>query len=165
LPPDGSVAFWQRARWEHGHLLVLLSELPRVWKTAFLQRRPRLFALGLELAVPPLALLSISLAGAFIVSATIAYQIPSLPLARSVAELLGICIVLLFGCVATAWLWFGRESIPFTSLLSIPLYVAWKIPIYLAFPFRRLAEWNKTPRQAEPDELEDEDSTIETGEF
>jgi cellulose synthase/poly-beta-1,6-N-acetylglucosamine synthase-like glycosyltransferase len=151
LPPDGSVAFWQRARWEHGHLQVLLSELPRVWKAAIIQRRPKLFALGLELAVPPLALLSLSLGASIVASSAIAYFVPALPLARDIAMLLCGSALLLFCCVAASWFRYGREAIPFASLLSIPLYIAWKIPIYFAFPFRRLAEWNKTPRHDELD--------------
>lgn len=47
-----------------------------------------------------------------------------------------------------AWFRFGRSSLPVASLLAAPLYVLGKVPIYLAFLFRRQKAWVRTERVA-----------------
>jgi hypothetical protein len=49
--------------------------------------------------------------------------------------------------VLLAWARFGRASFPARHLLAAPLYVAWKLPIYVAFLCRRAeTRWVRTRR-------------------
>ena len=47
-----------------------------------------------------------------------------------------------------AWARFGRDSLPATAILASPLYLAGKLPIYLAYPFHRERQWIRTDRRA-----------------
>jgi Sec-independent protein secretion pathway component TatC len=38
--------------------------------------------------------------------------------------------------------------LPAQTLLAIPLYLLWKIPLYLAFLFKPQTEWVRTDRDA-----------------
>ena len=49
--------------------------------------------------------------------------------------------------VALGWMRYGREAVPFRYLLLVPVYVVWKIPMYLSFLFgRREQHWRRTER-------------------
>src|SRR5260221_4206508 len=49
-----------------------------------------------------------------------------------------------------AWARFGRKQLPLISLIAAPFYMAWKVPMYLAFLFQRHTEWNRTARNMRP---------------
>ena len=51
-------------------------------------------------------------------------------------------------CLLGAWARFGRGIVPLSALLAAPLYIAWKVPMYFAFLFKRQTEWNHTARAA-----------------
>jgi hypothetical protein len=36
--------------------------------------------------------------------------------------------------------------LPFRFLLAVPVYVCWKLPLYLLFVFRREKQWIRTDR-------------------
>ena len=59
----------QRTRWEHGHLEMILREVPRLLVRALRHRDLSLLGMALDLAVPPLALL----AGALLVACCAAF--------------------------------------------------------------------------------------------
>jgi hypothetical protein len=49
--------------------------------------------------------------------------------------------------VGVGWARYGRETVPFRYLLLVPVYVIWKIPLYVSFLFgRREREWRRTER-------------------
>ena len=48
--------------------------------------------------------------------------------------------------VLLVWGRYARKWLPLPTLLAIPLYVVWKIPLYLAFPFKRQRSWVRTAR-------------------
>jgi cellulose synthase/poly-beta-1,6-N-acetylglucosamine synthase-like glycosyltransferase len=137
---QGSVA--QRKRWEHGHLQTLVTQMPRLLGAAVRRRKPGLLGLALELSVPPLSLVfllwAVVLAGAlglWLLGGTVW---PALVLAAG-----GLGTLL---AIFAAWVKFGRQSLPLTSLLAAPFYVLWKVPIYLTFIFHRQRTWNRTER-------------------
>ncbi|MBW4550845.1 MAG: glycosyltransferase family 2 protein [Aphanocapsa sp. GSE-SYN-MK-11-07L] len=142
LPQDQQVAKGQRTRWEHGHLQVMKTYLPKLLQTAFQQGRPDLFALGLELWIPPLALLVLLWLGMTLLSL----------LARSVMALwLPIFLLLLTGLflglsIILGWAKFGRAELPLIKLIAVPLYILWKIPLYLMSMFNAQKNWNSTRR-------------------
>ena len=143
LPSEQGVAMQQRRRWEHGHLATLLRSGPRLIGEGILRRRPGLIALGADLIVPPLALLVgllVLVLGAAGVLALIGGPMFPSWIAAIALGLVGLG-------VAIGWARYGRETIPFRYLLLVPLYVAWKVPLYVSFLFgRREREWRRTER-------------------
>jgi hypothetical protein len=54
----------------------------------------------------------------------------------------------LLSSILVAWLRFGRDRLPLQALLAVPLYLLWKIPLYVAFVFRPQTRWIRTERDA-----------------
>jgi hypothetical protein len=115
-------------------------------KAAFRQRRLDLLALALELSVPPLSLLFLlwaatlaGLVGGWWAGGS---ALPAVVLAAG-----GGAVVL---SILAAWARFGRERLPLRSLLAAPLYILWKVPIYVAFLLRPQRAWIRTERGTPP---------------
>jgi len=95
--------------------------------------------------VPPIALhlllgtAILAISGAF----ALFYQAWG-PFLATIASM-SILFVLLFA----AWLREGYKVLPFKALALAPLYVAWKIPIYVSFMLRRQSRWKRTRRPGE----------------
>jgi cellulose synthase/poly-beta-1,6-N-acetylglucosamine synthase-like glycosyltransferase len=144
LPQQHSAARTQRTRWEHGHLQTLLRQTPRLAGLALARRRPELFWLALDLAIPPLALLvsvlSLATAAAFILWLCGGSALP--------ASLLMAACLLLSAAVLIGWAAHCRRQVPFWALAAAPLYAAVKLPIYAAFVLQRQQQWIRTQRDA-----------------
>ena len=143
-PKRASATRGQRRRWEYGHLSTLIHRAPKLIGRGIVERKPNLLAMGLDLAVPPLALLvTLLLAG---MTASLPLWLTghsALPMALF-SDALGIVLLAVFG----SWFKFGRTTFPARYLFMIPLYVAWKIPLYLSFPLRRHYTWERAERSA-----------------
>lgn len=132
----------QRTRWEHGHLGVLLADGPKLVASALAKGNWPLLAMSLDLMVPPLALLTLALAGLFVVS-----WLVFLLLGVLLPALLATLALLMLGSAALlAWSRFSREVIPFSVLIYAPLYALKKIPLYLGFLIKRQVEWVRSKR-------------------
>ena len=59
----------QRKRWEHGHISMILKDVPRLLFLAIARHNLGLLTLTLDLAVPPISLLGMLVFGIFVVSA------------------------------------------------------------------------------------------------
>jgi hypothetical protein len=145
LPDSSSAAAAQRTRWEHGYLHAILTQCPRlVWK-GFGGRRPDLLLVALDLAVPPLSLLVFSGLIAVAVSLIEAcmsgtwWAVLPLGLAAGTAGM-GLCV---------AWVVFARKRLPLRAMVSIPVYVLKKLPIYGRFLVNRQRAWVRTERRLE----------------
>jgi len=140
--PDSSAATQtQRTRWEHGHLEMIVREVPAMLAGALRRRDARLLGMALDLCVPPLALLAASLLGASAAAAVLWALGGGGPLPVLALELV------LFGAAAlVAWWSRGRDLVRFGELLSIPLYIGAKLPLYLRFLVRRQKQWVRTDR-------------------
>ncbi len=145
LPAAERAARVQRTRWEHGHLVVILKQTPRLLWNALRRRRLSLLLLALEVSVPPLALLCLLWSGLALAAGAGALAGAS-PVPAGVAAAEGLMLAI---AVAAAWGRHARHQVPLRVLLSAPLYVLWKIPLYAAFVFRRQKTWVRTPRDAE----------------
>ncbi len=135
----------QRTRWEHGHLGVILSQVPLLlWRGAS-RGNWALFAMALDLCVPPLALLTL-LAGATLTASLVLVWTGGsvMPGILSVAA----CAMLGLAVMA-AWYEFGRAVISLWQLCQVPLYVAKKIPLYFYFLVRRQSSWVRSKRDGE----------------
>lgn len=142
LPDKASAATSQRTRWEHGHIKTLLSQGPRLFKEAFVQRRLDLLAMALDLCVPPLSLLVALWLGVMVVLLSLAaltgQWFPGMVLG-GIGIFMGLAIVM-------SWYRFGRHQIPGKVLLTAPLYILWKIPLYVAFIVKPESQWVRTQR-------------------
>lgn len=139
--PDGTLV--QRRRWEGGFLVTALRTAPRAFARSILRAdAPGLFA-ALDLSVPPLALLFMLNAVGLLLAITGAL-IGAAAWPMVVQLTIGI-----LACVALAIAW-SREGRGFASgatLLRLPLYVVWKLPMYLGLVRRGAPkEWLRTGR-------------------
>jgi hypothetical protein len=48
--------------------------------------------------------------------------------------------------IVGSWAKFGRANLPVLTLLAVPLYILWKIPLYLAFLVQPQTKWIRTER-------------------
>ena len=143
LPEKQDAAIGQRRRWEHGQLTTLLQQAPRLFGLGLRMRRPYLVAMALDLAVPPLALLVLSTGAVFCAAFLVGWLGGPWAAFRIATSAMG-CIT---AGVLGAWAVYGRATIPLRYLLAVPLYVAWKIPIYLTYLVRkRQKTWERTAR-------------------
>jgi cellulose synthase/poly-beta-1,6-N-acetylglucosamine synthase-like glycosyltransferase len=142
LPQDQQVAEGQRTRWEHGHMQVMKKYIPELLRAAISQRRSDLLMIAFDLCVPPLALLVLIYVG------TTTLSLAAALLTASWVSLFPVTVVGLFVFLAIliAWTRFGRSELPLLNLLAIPLYILWKVPLYLKFVIRPLSAWNSTQR-------------------
>jgi cellulose synthase/poly-beta-1,6-N-acetylglucosamine synthase-like glycosyltransferase len=144
LPEQERAASAQRKRWEHGHLAVSLSYVPRLLRHGLMSGRTDLIVLALDLLVPPLSLLVLSLVAgcALCALATLLLSADSTPLAAFVLSLSSIV-----AGVGVSWYAHGRTLIRAQDLLAIPRYILWKLPLYLGFFLRRKQRvWERTER-------------------
>jgi cellulose synthase/poly-beta-1,6-N-acetylglucosamine synthase-like glycosyltransferase len=135
----------ERRRWEHGHIETLIHRAPTLIGRGLARRQMPLLAMGLDLLVPPLALLvTFMIAGIALAALLAALGGSALPLA-----LFSMSSAFVLFAVFSAWAKFGRATFPARYLVMIPLYVVWKIPLYLSFAFRGpYATWERAERSA-----------------
>lgn len=135
----------QRTRWEHGHLSMILSGVPPLLGKGLLQGRPRLLAMALDMSVPPLALLAMTVMAGFGLAALLALLAAAwLPLL--LATVLGLAFAM---AVLLGWWRFGRATLSAGNLLLAVWYVVRKVPLYLKFLVNRQVEWVRSKRDSE----------------
>ena len=133
----------QRRRWEGGYLVTALRKAPSALLRSIAHADLRGVCAALDLSIPPLALLLVLNAIAFVLAlaATLAGA-AAWPLVVQVAVGIIAAIAL--------WLAWAREGRTFASgatLLRMPLYVVWKLPMYLGLARSGAPkEWLRTGR-------------------
>lgn len=142
LPGRRETALKQRQRWEHGHLSLVLGAAPRLFVEGIARFDLPRIALALETGVPPLALLG-----------AIYALVLALATANAVGSgdfgplLVATASALAFGvAVFAAWVRFAGWRTTTSALAALPVYLFWKIPIYLRFATARESVWRKTGR-------------------
>jgi cellulose synthase/poly-beta-1,6-N-acetylglucosamine synthase-like glycosyltransferase len=132
----------QRTRWEHGYLTVLLREaVPIILRALFGLNGP-LLALGIDLCVPPIALLALLVALVWVGSGllyALAGIAPPFLLTSLVAGLLAFSVFL-------CWANYGRQTLALPQLALAPGYALRKVPLYLKFLVARQSEWVRSKR-------------------
>lgn len=141
-PAPEAVALQQRTRWEHGFLdTVRKSALPLLW-SGIRRGSAAEFLLACHLLVPPLALLLMLSGGVLVVAVVLGWLGagwgPALMLATVLASVLALTFV--------AWLAGGRRWLRGGALAKAPLYILWKLPVYVGFLRKRETVWKRTPR-------------------
>lgn len=143
FPVISEVQSGQRARWEHGHLAMILLEAPRLFAQGIVKRDINLLAMAFDLFVPPLALLVVFLFGYASITG-VALMLYDVGIVAFQVTLSGFVILTI--AIAVAWWGWGRNIISFSTMLLVPVYVISKIPHYVKFLFKRQKAWNKTER-------------------
>ena len=145
FPNSSDGAAGQRTRWEHGHLRLLFTEVPRLLVRSIFRRNIRLLALTLDLSVPPLALLTLLVAAIWCASAALlAFKKATLPISLASAD-----AILLVLAVFLSWHRYGRQTITLGKLALAVVYAFWKIPLYARFLVARQIGWVRSKRNDE----------------
>jgi cellulose synthase/poly-beta-1,6-N-acetylglucosamine synthase-like glycosyltransferase len=137
----------QRSRWEGGFLAMARTAAPALIRRGFATLSPRTLFAGLDLLVPPLALLAmldiLALAGAALLAAAGAISwLPALALG-GIGLLAAIALLL-------AWWREGRAFLSPAALFRLPLYPLWKLPMYLKLARSGAPkQWQRTERPGE----------------
>lgn len=145
FPETREASKTQRRRWEQGSLAAIGRYCLPLLADTIRRGRPELLAMALDLAVPPLALLSMLVAGGTLVAVSANY------FAGTGSPLMYLAIVApgaaLAVAVGIAWFRFGRECLSIWDLAYAPWYAASKIGMYLSVVLSRRPEWIKTKRR------------------
>ena len=142
FPPSQAATRSQRTRWEHGHLSVILTELPNLMFEAIKQQNIQMLGLACDLLVPPLAVLALLLLMMLSLSFLVAYSVAdTLLLNASIA----LCTAFA-AAIMLAWFNYGRHIISFKQLCYAPIYALIKLPLYIQFFINRQVEWVRSKR-------------------
>ena len=134
----------QRRRWEGGFLATGLKWGFREAVAGVANGRVRTILAGLDLMVPPLALFAILNAVALIAAALLTFVLSASwwPVAAQL-----FLLALAWVAVFAAWMREGRDFISLRVFARLPLYILWKLPMYLSFARRGAPkEWLRTGR-------------------
>ena len=142
FPAQASASITQRTRWEHGHLAMIASRgLPMLW-SGIVSANMALVGMALDLCVPPLAVLVLSLLALVVASAALAaFGGSAVPLGLALGG-----FVVLAVAVTAAWARVGRRSVSLAELTLAPIYALAKIPIYVRLFTARQLRWVRTRR-------------------
>lgn len=142
LPGQSQAAKSQRTRWEHGHLKTLITQVPRLVKAGLQQKRLDLLAIALDLSIPPLSLL------VMLWLSTLGLSVLVVLVGGASISMLILAIegMLLLIAILAVWIRFIKSDLPIGTLLSVPLYILWKIPLYLTFLINPQTKWVRTER-------------------
>jgi cellulose synthase/poly-beta-1,6-N-acetylglucosamine synthase-like glycosyltransferase len=143
FPSSTGGAVSQRARWEGGHFGMIAAAPGLLW-TALRRRNLGLLALTVDMAVPPLTVLGFLIVGMVSV-ATMAIVLgqPPASLFISAATLLVFMVAIFL-----SWWKVGRDILPPSAGFLVPLYIIWKIPIYLRIlSGKTTGQWTRTDRR------------------
>ncbi|MBF2076037.1 MAG: glycosyltransferase [Synechococcales cyanobacterium C42_A2020_086] len=142
LPQQEQAAKSQRTRWEHGHLRTMQTQIPLLIAAALQQRRLDLLAIALDLAIPPLSLLVmlwLGTLGLTLLAGVLGLSWLPAVIAAISGGLIGMAVVV-------SWLRFGHSTLPAQTLLAVPFYLLWKIPLYFKFLVKPQTQWVRTER-------------------
>jgi cellulose synthase/poly-beta-1,6-N-acetylglucosamine synthase-like glycosyltransferase len=138
-----SSAVLQRDRWERGFLSAARQAALPLFGQFLRTGRASLLWLALHLLTPPLALL-VLLASLAAVLLGILHVFAGMS-AGPFAVQLGLLLVIA-ALVGAAWVTNGRPYVSLRTVLKIPLYVLWKLPIYTRMLLGAERSWNRTDR-------------------
>jgi cellulose synthase/poly-beta-1,6-N-acetylglucosamine synthase-like glycosyltransferase len=117
----------QRRRWEGGFLATMRKTAPGALLRSVRHADARGLCAALDLCVPPLALL-VMLNGAALLLAILAMILGGSAWPAIVQIVIGILAAV---AVALAWATEGRRFASAATLLRLPFYVLWKLPMYV----------------------------------
>ena len=133
----------QRRRWEGGFLALARQQAPNALYGALRDRNWRTLVVAIDLLIPPLSLLAmIDLVALLSAGAlTLAMNAPLWPLI-----LTGCICMAAVAQIVRAWRKEGQDLISGQTLMRLPIYVLWKIPLYLNLMRARPSGWVRPGR-------------------
>jgi hypothetical protein len=134
----------QRRRWEGGFLQTAIWAAPPLFAKSLLRGDLRGAWAGLDLAVPPFALLILIDASAIALAGALNLWLGSSPwpaaMLLSAVFFAGLALFL-------GWRAGGSDFVSLRALARAPLYVIWKLPIYFRVVYQGAPkEWERTDR-------------------
>ncbi len=142
FPAQATAEKTQRTRWEHGHLLTIKQQVPKLLTQAIVTKNWKLLGLALDLSVPPLALLVLLVICTLSVSGIMMLFTGGF----LVFAILGLNFLIFSLMLILTWKNYGKDILTFKELCSIPKYILAKLTVYLAFIFKRQTAWVRTER-------------------
>ncbi|MCL6730127.1 glycosyltransferase family 2 protein [Sphingomonas hankyongi] len=143
MPASQKATMTQRTRWEHGFLSSAIVNAPALLRAAVEQRRLALVISALDLFVPPIALLVMVLIIGSAAAAAFGIAAGDFAPFAIITVSLGAIVF----AVLLAWFAEGRKIVSLKALLAAPLYIVWKLPIYLKLLGARQKGWVRTARE------------------
>lgn len=141
FPTSSEGMLAQRTRWEHGHLDVAVKLGPPMLWRALKSSRLGMAAMVIDMCVPPLAALVMLI----LVTALIASVLAVMGHAAAL-KVVAVGVTCLCAAVMLSWCRFGRAIVSLHDLMSVPVYIAAKVPLYLKAITKRQVEWVRTKR-------------------
>jgi hypothetical protein len=145
-PASSAGAVRQRLRWEGGRFHVVRKQLGRLIGAAVVRRDPRLLDAAIDLATPPLSLLTLSaMAGAAIgMTAAATGIVPWWAAAPWTIAVVAIPLFVLTGLWSA-----GAKGMLWRVLLGAPRFVGWKLVTYSRLlRGHDVRRWDRTDRVA-----------------
>ncbi len=141
--PDVESTKKQRTRWEQGHIRTLIKESPKLFLNGIFTLKPKRIMLAMELGIPPLSLLGLFVLTVltFLIGTIFLFSVNFLPV-----TILIVLIVLCFQSIVLSAVAHGRDRFRLTDLTIMPIYLAWKVPIYIGTLLRPEKRWVRTKR-------------------
>ncbi len=143
-PASGAGDVRQRLRWEGGRFHIVRRQLGPLVAAAIVRREPRLFDAAVDLATPPLALLSLATAGGtlvtttFVVTGLVAWW-AAIPWAIALVAIPTFVVVGLSSAGAPVKTW--------QVLLGAPKFIGWKLITYSRLVRGHdVRRWDRTDR-------------------
>lgn len=140
----------QRSRWEGGFLSLARATAPGLILRGVANLSLRTLFAGLDLLVPPLAMLAMINVAVLIVAIILA----AIDATTWLPALLMLGVGLVAGTILLlAWWREGRAFLSPAALVRLPLYPLWKLPMYLKLARSGAPQqWQRTKRPGEPDD-------------
>lgn len=132
----------QRQRWMHGHLGLICSHVPRLIYHALRRRDLGLMALALDLAVPPLGVLTV----ANLLLTTICLIFAVVTGAGAPLGFAALGNILCAFCFVTAWCVCGRDLIGIREIKQLPRHVMLVMSSVLNLARGHKAQWIRADR-------------------
>jgi len=142
FPTTAEAMLSQRTRWEHGHLQLILWEVPQLMWASLVRGNLGIFASAIDLLTPPLAFII------YFFGATLAITMFAQAFDASSSGLIALltAAITLFVSVLLVWWRYGRDFLPLHGLGAIPLYILQKFSIYFTLFFDHQKRWVRTDR-------------------
>lgn len=144
FPADADSTRAQRARWERGHLALIVRRAVPAFAAGVARGQPALAALALDLAVPPLTVLAFLLATQVVADAVLVAALGSVGVGALV--LAAVTMAAFATAVGLAWHRVGRSILTGRELAGAPLYMLAKLPMYASFLRRGKPAWVRARR-------------------
>ena len=140
--PSAASTMKQRTRWEHGHLSLIFSHVPRTLVRGVARGSIPAIVLALDVMVPPLSLL-------VMLSVAVSALMLLLALVKLIAPIfaivpIGMTLVLALMLLAAA----ERFAPGVAGPAAMARYAIGKMSIYTGFLFKRQKSWQRTDRVA-----------------